>query len=119
MRTPSIKTLSAVFDDPKAAKRIFLMDRRELEKTPGGKAFIAQCHHGYCADRSHLRMVILNSLDPGLFGVESIKLGDEYADYLNTGDSYAPTVIYWRGNYRVQSVGDFVETMERNGIRAD
>jgi hypothetical protein len=120
MRTPSIKTLSDVFEDPKQAKRVFLMTRRELEKTPGGKAFIAQCHHGYVDHVSHLRMVVLNSLDPGLHGVESMKVGrnDEYADYLNTGETYAATVIYWRGFYRVQSVGDFVETMERNGLRA-
>lgn len=33
------------------------------------------------------------------------------------GETYAPTVIYWRGQYRVQSVGDFIETMQRQGVR--
>ena len=29
------------------------------------------------------------------------------------------TIIYWRGRYRVQSLGDFVETMGRQGVRFD
>lgn len=51
-------------------------------------------------------------------GVEPIKRAgvDEWTEYLNTGDSYAPTVIRWRGKYRVQSVGDFRETLERAGV---
>ena len=52
----------------------------------------------------------------GVEGVEEAKTG-LYADYLNTGDTYAPTVIYWRGAYRVQSLGDFVEIQERQGYR--
>ena len=28
----------------------------------------------------------------------------------------ARAVIYWRGAYRVQSLGDFVETMERQWV---
>ena len=63
-----------------------------------------------------LRMHCLNACDPGLFGIEGIQAGDEWATYLNTGDSYAPTIIFWRGNYRVQSLGDFIETMERQSV---
>jgi hypothetical protein len=36
MRTPSIKTLSAVFDDPAHAKRILRMPRAQLLETPAG-----------------------------------------------------------------------------------
>jgi hypothetical protein len=35
-RTPSIKTLSAVFDDPAHAKRILRMSRAQLLETPAG-----------------------------------------------------------------------------------
>ena len=116
MKTPSIKTLSAVFENPKEAKRILLMSHAELSCHPVAAARIAEC---YCHPKWYdVRMTVLNSIDPGLHGVETIR-GDECADYLNTGDSYAAALIYWRGKYRVQSVGDFVETQERNGVKFD
>lgn len=49
----------------------------------------------------------------GLASAETI--AGEYADFMDTGDIYAPTVIRWRGRYRVAALGDFIETMERNG----
>jgi hypothetical protein len=116
MKTPSIKTLSAVFDDPKEAKRILQMSHAELSCQPVAAARIAECFNRPAWH--DVRLTVLNSIDPGLHGVETIQ-GDEYADYLNTGDTYAPTLIYWRGAYRVQSVGDFVETMERQGVHFD
>ena len=108
MRTPSIKTLSAVFSDPKTAKRILQMTRAQLCEIPAGQARVSECWH---APKTYeLRLYCLNATDPGLHGVESCETTHgEYADYLNTGDSYAPTLIYWRGTYRVQSLGDFVE----------
>lgn len=116
-RSPSVKTLSAVFGNPKEAKRIFRMTRAELCDLPAGAARAKECHNP--PPTYDLRMTCLDALDGGLYGVESISVGDEYADYLNTGETYAATVIYWRGNYRVQSIGDFVETLERNGTRVD
>ena len=94
MKTPSIKTLKLIFgDNAKKAKEIF--------KTP--KTY-------------DLRMYALNMLAEG-FGVESIESTQgEYASYLNMGDTYNITIVYWRGNYRVQSIGDFVEVMERQSI---
>lgn len=108
MRTPSVKTLSAVFSDPVEAKRILTMSHAELSAHPVGAERIHECyHHPKWYD---VRLTVLNSIDPGLYGVESCETtGGEYADYLNTGDTYAPTLIYWRGNYRVQSIGDFIE----------
>lgn len=116
-RKPSIRTLSSVFDDPKEARRVLTMSRSALEYLPAAKARIDACHHR--PDTSDVRMHALNALDAGLHGVETMKMGDEYADYLNTGDSYAATLIYWRGRFRVQSCGDFIEVMERRGVRAD
>lgn len=116
MRTPSIATLARVFDNPREAKRVFQMNRAELLAHPVGAARDAAC---MLAPKTwDLRLHVLNSLDAGLHGLESLASvredsrgigSDEYAEYLNTGDTYAPTVIYWRGNYRVQSVGDFIE----------
>lgn len=116
MRIPSVKTLSAVFEDPRAARQIMEMTRAELEKTEAGQALLCQCQNP--PSRWHLRMHVLNALDPGLHGLEATQsTNGSYANYLNTGDTYAPTLIYWQGQYRVQSLGDFVETQERNGVR--
>lgn len=109
MKTPSVKTLSTVFENPIEAKRILTMCNAELSCHPAGAARIAECYH---PPKWHdVRLTALNSIDAGLFGVESLKRQDECAYYLNTGDSYNLTLIYWRGNYRVQCVADFVETI--------
>lgn len=115
-RIPSIKTLSAVFTDARQARAILEMTRAQLLQLPAGSARFAQC---YNAPKTYdVRMHCLNAIESGLYGLESMEsTGGEYAEYLNAGDTYAPTLIYWRGAYRVQSVGDFVETMERQSVR--
>ena len=115
MRTPSIKTLSRVFSDPKTAKAILLMTHAQLRELPAGQARIDECYHfpGWHDVRLHC----LNAIEPGLCGLESCESTDgEYAEYLNLGDTYDDTLIFWRGAYRVQSVGDFVETMNRRSV---
>lgn len=115
MRKPSIKSLSQVFSDPKAARTILDMSPSEIARHPVGAARIKECRH-YPA-RVDVRLHILNSIESGLCGVEIMETvsgsdglsADECVYYLNTGDTYAPTIIYWRGAYRVQSLGDFVE----------
>lgn len=93
MRIPSINTLSDVFDNPKRARRA--LERMRIDDA----------------------MQLLGH-DDGIFGVESIETtSGEYADYLNTGDIYNATLILWRGNLRVQTLGDFIEIMERRSIR--
>ena len=50
-------------------------------------------------------------------GVEYIRNrhGDAIAAYSNSGDTYAPTIIrdYATGNYRLTTLGDYVEAYER------
>lgn len=114
MRTPSIKTLTLCFDNPKEAKSILTMNHSELSRNPAGKARIDKCYHA--PKWYDVRLHCLNSCG-GFHGVESIETTNgEFADYLNAGDTYTLTVIYWRGNYRIQSVGDFVESMERQHV---
>ena len=116
MKTPSINKLASVFTDAKLAKDIFLMSHCELGKHPVGAERIAECYN--MPAWHDVRLTILDSIDAGLYGVESIEsCNGQYADYLDAGDSYAPTIIFWQGAYRVQSVGDFVETMERRGVK--
>ena len=63
----------------------------------------------------------------GTHGVESASQ-DPYATprewerqesftFLNTGDTYTPTIILYRGNYMIRSWGDLVESLERRGKR--
>lgn len=115
MKLPSIKTLSQVFDNPKQARAVLEMTHEQLRAHPAGSARITECYHA--PKWYDVRMHVLDSLDNGLYGLESIQsTNGEYADYLNAGDTYNPTVIYWRGSYRVQSIGDFIETMQRQSI---
>jgi hypothetical protein len=109
MRTPSVKTLSQVFSNPQEAKRILAMDYAELRQLPAAQKRIAECLHP--PKKYDVRMHCLNAIEPGLHGLEAVETaaGAEWVEYLNSGDTYAPTVIYWRGAYRVQSLGDFLE----------
>ena len=109
MRMPSIKTLSRVFEDPKQARAILTMNKAELSTQPAAVARIRECLHSPAW--WDVRLTVLNSIDQGLHGVESIETaaGGEWASYLNTGETYADTLIYWRGAYRVQSLGNFIE----------
>jgi hypothetical protein len=55
---------------------------------------------------SSLRHLICNH------GVEFIKpedIGFRGCDYLNQGDSYEPTILYYKGAIRICSMGDIVE----------
>lgn len=114
LRKPSVKTLFQCFPDATQARAIFEMNRAQLSEIPELAEHIRACFHA--PKTYYLRMLALNEC--GRFhGVESIETArqsngysaDEYAEYLNTGDSYALTVIYWRGRYRVQDVGTFIE----------
>ena len=114
MRKPSIKTLSAICENPKAMRDVFEMSREQLMETEAGKARCTECYH---APKTYdLRLHVLNKT--GVFhGFDTMRAtSGAYADYINSGDIYTPTIIYWNGTYRVQSVGDFVETMERQGV---
>lgn len=113
---PSIKTLELAFaDNAKDARRVLEMTREEMENHPIGAARVRECYH--TPQNYDVRLSILNVLG-GFHGIEALEgTRGEWAPYLNAGDCYAPTVIYWRGRYRVQSLGDFVETMERQGVK--
>jgi hypothetical protein len=106
-RTPSIQTLRAVFgDNAPAAKRILQMNRAELEETEAGRARIAECWHAPAT--WDLRMHALDAL-AGTHGVEGFRLRNGCCEYLNAGDTYAPTLLRVRGHYRVGTWGDIAE----------
>ena len=108
MRTPSIKSLRAITDNPRRIKAILQMSRAELEELPAGAARVRECYSRPAT--FDLRMHCLDAELPGMFGLEFITLrnGEEIA-YLNAGDTYTPTLLKWRGNYYVRDWGSIVE----------
>ena len=107
MITPSIKKLTQVFgDNAKQAKAVLLMTRKELEETPAGAARIAECYRP--PQTWDLRMTVLNEL-AGTHGVEAFETSAGWCEYLNAGDTYAATLVRFKGNYRVTCWGDIAE----------
>ena len=108
-RLPSVKTLREVFaDKAPEARRILEASRAELEAMPAGAARVAECFNA--PSTSDIRLHCLDALDSGLFGAESFQTKrGEWCTYLNAGDTYAPTLIFFRGRYRVACWGDIAE----------
>lgn len=120
---PSVKTLEAVAgnegrDAARKARSILLMSRSGLAAELPEMSRLSP--------NSFASMVLndlrMHALDEALktHGVEYTTTASkprEVVAFLNAGDTYSPTVILWRGTFRVQSLGDFIETMERRGIR--
>jgi|GEM_PF-3888976 len=115
MRYPSIATLSNVFKEPEEARKVFEMTRCQLKTTEAGRQLVRNCFTP--PSDVYLLMTVLNALESGLQGVESLLSEQGVCVYLNTGDSYAATVIFWQRFYRVQCLADFIFTQERRGIR--
>jgi len=73
-------------------------------------------------DKFHDRkMKALNHVIDG-YGVEAV--GDFnsyppvcYFEYVNTGDTYNPTIVYCNGFYSLTTFGDKVESLERRGVK--
>lgn len=60
---------------------------------------------------------------PGFYGVETVLSADQSRVlfyYLNTGDTYSPTVCRYAGSsrYIISTWGDCVEALERRGVRS-
>ena len=106
---PSVKTLREVFgDNASEARRVLEMTRAELVANyPAAQARVDECYHP--PTTADVRLHILNEI-AGTFGVEAFETRREgWCDYLNAGDSYAPTLVRFRGRYRVTTCGDIAE----------
>lgn len=115
MNLPSIKTLDSAFPGKgKELRRALEMRRSELAAHPAGAARIAECFHP--PKTYDVRLHVLNAIAETC-GVEYTSHAEDsfYSprgfDYLNTGDTYAATILYFHetGRYRVSSWGDEVE----------
>lgn len=105
---PSVKTLREVFkENAKQARAILEMTRRELEALPAGADRVRECYNPPAT--SDLRLTRLDAL-AGTHGVEAFQVRDgSWCEYLNAGDTYAATLVRYRGRYRVTSWGDIAE----------
>ena len=107
MRTPSIKTLRTIFgDNAKQAKELLTMSRYQLIDTPVGQARYQEFY--YRPTTADIRMECLNALGD-FHGVEVFDTRKGLCMYLNSGDTYTPTLIYFDGSYRVACWGDIAE----------
>lgn len=105
---PSVRTLRPVFgDNAKQARKVLEMSFAELCETVHGAARVAECYH--TPSVSDVRLHVLDAL-AGTHGVESFECRDgSVCDYLNAGDTYALTLVRFRGRYRVTCWGDIAE----------
>lgn len=107
-RSPSIEAIEAEFPGKgEAAKAIFRMRRAELETLPAGEARIRECYNP--PTTSDIRLHCLDAL-LGTFGIEAFQTRNgTWVEYLNTGDTYSPTIVRMNGHYRIASWGDIAE----------
>ena len=108
-RSPSIAAIESEFPGKgKLAKAIFRMRRSELETLPAGEARIRECYNP--PSTSDVRLHCLNEVLE-TFGIEAFQTRNgTWVEYLNTGDTYAPTIVRINGHYRIASWGDIAES---------
>lgn len=124
LKTRSPKYLAKFFNlDPKKAAELHKIansNRNQLEeilKDPQYESTLKWFNSLYRAPKTYeLRLELLNTC-LGYYGAESIKINDDslgihasdYITYLNSGDTYNNTIIYYAGVYYLSTLGDFVE----------
>jgi hypothetical protein len=116
MRAPSIKTITSELNLTSAQARLIRAlikgDQKTLDPVlfPGVHAWVASCYH--LPTRTERIMACISEVMQG-HGVEAIDAQgiQPRAVYVNTGDTYTPTVLYCyrTRSYRVQSWGDYLE----------
>lgn len=83
------------------------------------KQFAAHCElDPYCHQSHNVAAAMRDTeerySDLGTFGVEGSTQPD--IQYLNSGDSYESTIVFWRGRFRVCCWGDIAERYDEGLI---
>jgi len=113
---PSIKTIMQVnrvdYDTAKLARFILVAKNRDvLESLKVYEQYYQETGKFMYNPHSlpELKLYMLNIV-LGLYGIEAIQNNnDDWLEYLNTGDTYNATIIYYHGRFSVNSWGDIVE----------
>lgn len=110
MNKPSQKALEKAFPGKGKIAKLLLTSESAVREHHAAIARERECHNS--PPLSDLRMHALNA-ELGMFGVEYAKgKGRSRSfEYLNTGDTYATTIIRFENpaQYRIGSWGDIVE----------
>ncbi len=93
--------------------------RTEIDAVPAVEALIRQCYNP--PSRHHKVMTALDSLleTHGCEYLGEVHMHDgPPVEYLNTGDPYVATIVWYRdsGKFKVQGWGDALEWCERHGV---
>lgn len=112
---PSVKTLGFVnAEKAKELRKYLIMDYQEMRQHPAAKKRINECYNP--PKKYDVRMHVLDTIAE-TYDVEGAETSEGWIDYLNTGEMYAPTIIHFQNRYYVSSLGAFVESLEKRGIR--
>ena len=88
-----------------------VIERLDLEPCPRTRAWVETRHHPP-SDQEIALAAIDEILENHGVEAEELRPG-RWLEYSNAGDSYAPTVVLWRGMLRVTPWGDIVESEGR------
>lgn len=111
MNKPSIKTLDRAFPGKGKALRALLDSAAAVRAHPAAIERDRTAYHPH--QIGTLRMEALNAVAE-CYGVEHVEAGEHVNspgfDYLNTGDTYTPTIIRFDGGrYIVADIGTIIE----------
>lgn len=111
MTIPTIEELAQVFTEPVKAQEILTIHIEDLlANNKSARRRVAECFHR--PSDVDIRFHALNDLER-LYGVEGIEIGfNDFIDYLNTGDTYATTLLHHKGRFWVGSWYDEVKRRE-------
>ena len=120
MNYPSVKAIERAFPGKGLALRKLLDGRSKTREFASVQKLERECYH---APGYHYRLTTALNEVAGTHGCEAIWGADSCtqpaAEYLNTGDTYALTLLYdcRAERWRVTSWGDWLESQERRGRR--
>ncbi len=111
MNPPSIKTLDRAFPGKGKVLRRLLESSAAVREHPAAVELARRCYNP--PGMAYMRLTALNA-EAGTCGIEAAYAENCASrpafEYLNTGDTYALTIIRWAdGRYQVASWGDIAE----------
>jgi len=89
-----------------ALKKLWTTHYLSFGTFPGTANWVRGCYH-----EPSFEEIFLAACDEAAdnYGVESELCAGKWLSFSNTGDSYAETIVFWRGTFRIASWGDIVE----------
>jgi hypothetical protein len=120
-RVPSVNSLLEAFEEKIGYERVMIArgimkNRIRPDAVKQTDSWIRSCYHepSFHEKKMHALNVVLK-----MYGVEEIldSRGNLACEYLNAGDTYATTLLFYNGLYHIGTWGELVESMERGGAR--